>query len=154
MPAELESAWARDQLRRLGVGAAPPIADVMQSQTFRAIADEGYQQRVEAQRGRAFGGLVKTSDPRRGDGFLIQGFDEAATKAEKVKQAVDLLGPAGEKSSAVLAAGFNTALAGMETSAAATIARIQKQLDSLKAPHLSFGGPGGLNTGRSMGEVR
>lgn len=177
MPAELESAWARDQLRRLGVGSGPPIADVMQSQTFRAIADEGYQQRVEAQRGRAVGGLVKTgatnpktgaemsmgstggppvpkSDPRRGDGFLIQGFDEAATKAEKVKQAVDLLGPAGEKSSAVLAAGFNTALAGMETSAAATIARIQKQLDSLKAPYLSFGGPGGLNTGRSMGEVR
>lgn len=176
MPAEIEAAWARDQLRRQGVGAAPPIADVMQSRTFRAIADEGYEQKVESQRGRGLAGLVKggstdpkdgreksmgpTSgppqplpDPRRA-GFLIQGFDEASAKAEKVKQTVDELGPAGQKSSAILAAGFNTALSGMETDAAQTISRIQKMLDSLKAPNLSFGGAGGFNTGRSMSEVR
>ena len=176
MPAEVEAAWARDQLRRMGVGGAPEIADAAQSQTFRAIANNGYEQRVESQRGRHLGSLVKsgsispkdghemsmgpTSGPpqpgrdlRRG-GFLIQGFDEAASKAEKVKQTVDELGPAGQKSSAVLAAGFNTALSGMETEAAQTIARIQKLLDSLKVPSLNFGGAGGLNTGRSMSEVR
>lgn len=176
MPADVEAAWARDQLRRLGGGGAPEIADVSQSQTFRAIANNGYEQRVESQRGRHLGSLVKSgsispkdghemsmgptsgppqpaSDPRRG-GFLIQGFDEAASKAEKVKQTVDELGPAGQKSSAILAAGFNTALSGMETEAAQTIARIQKLLDSLKVPSLNFGGAGGLNTGRSMGEVR
>lgn len=160
MPAEIEAAWARDQLRRQGAGAAPPIADVMQSRTFRAIADEGYQQRVEAQRGKARAGVGKQTgspqplpDPSRA-GFLIQGFDEATEKVEMVKQTVDELGPAGQKSSAILAAGFNTALAGMETDAAQTIGRIQKLLDSLKAPNLSFGGAGGLNTGRSMSEVR
>ncbi len=176
MPADVEAAWARDQLRRMGVGGAPEIADAAQSQTFRAIANNGYEQRVEIQRGRHLGSLVKsgsispkdghemsmgpTSGPpqpgrdlRRG-GFLIQGFDEAASKAEKVKQTVDELGPAGQKSSAVLAAGFNTALSGMETEAAQTIARIQKLLDSLKVPSLNFGGAGGLNTGRSMSEVR
>lgn len=176
MPADVEAAWSRDQLRRMGVGGAPEIADAAQSQTFRAIANNGYEQRVESQRGRHLGSLVKsgsispkdghemsmgpTSGPpqprrdlRRG-GFLIQGFDEAASKAEKVKQTVDELGPAGQKSSAVLAAGFNTALSGMETEAAQTIARIQKLLDSLKVPSLNFGGAGGLNTGRSMSEVR
>ncbi len=176
MPADVEAAWARDQLRRMGVGGAPEIADAAQSQTFRAIANDGYEQRVESQRGRHLGSLVKSGsispkdghemsmgptsgppqpgrDPRRG-GFLIQGFDEAASKAEKVKQTVDELGPAGQKSSAILAAGFNTALSGMETEAAQTIARIQKLLDSLKVPSLNFGGAGGLNTGRSMGEVR
>ena len=176
MPADVEAAWTRDQLRRMGVGGAPEIADAAQSQTFRAIANNGYEQRVESQRGRHLGSLVKsgsispkdghemsmgpTSGPpqprrdlRRG-GFLIQGFDEAASKAEKVKQTVDELGPAGQKSSAVLAAGFNTALSGMETEAAQTIARIQKLLDSLKVPSLNFGGAGGLNTGRSMSEVR
>lgn len=176
MPADVEAAWARDQLRRMGVGGVPEIADAAQSQTFRAIANDGYEQRVEIQRGRHLGSLVKSGsispkdghemsmgptsgppqperDPRRG-GFLIQGFDEAASKAEKVKQTVDEIGPAGQKSSAVLAAGFNTALSGMETEAAQTIARIQKLLDSLKVPSLNFGGAGGLNTGRSMSEVR
>lgn len=176
MPPDVEAAWARDQLRRMGGGGAPEVADAAQSQTFRAIANDGYEQRVESQRGRHLGSLVKSGsispkdgremsmgptsgppqpgrDPRRG-GFLIQGFDEAASKAEKVKQTVDELGPAGQKSSAILAAGFNTALSGMETEAAQTIARIQKLLDSLKVPSLNFGGAGGLNTGRSMGEVR
>ncbi len=160
MPPDIEAAFARDQLRRQGVGAAPQIADISQSPTFRAIADDGYEQRVESQRGKAFSGAGKhlgSSQPSPAapaGGFLIQGFDEAGAKAEKVKQTVDELGPAGQKSSAILAAGFNAALSGMETDAAQTIARIQNLLNTLKAPNLSFGGAGGLNTGRSMSEVR
>lgn len=78
-------------------------------------------------------------------------FGAVIEKAGEVKSTVESIGPAGQQAGSQMAAGFAAGLQTMEQNAAAAIERIQQRLNNLRAPSLSFGG---LNTGRSMPEIR
>jgi TP901 family phage tail tape measure protein len=101
-----------------------------------------------------FGSTPLTSvDPKTGRAKVtVAGdFGDVISKAGEVKSTIDALGPAGQAAGNSLASGFSSGLFRMEADAKVAIERIQRQLNSLKAPSLSFSG---LNTGPSMNEAR
>jgi TP901 family phage tail tape measure protein len=103
------------------------------------------------------GGLPITTTSGTGKDAKTQTFNpdfgDAINKVAGLKSTIDTLGPAGAQAGSTLASGFSSGLSSMEAAADATVARIQQKLNSLKSPSLSFGGMGGLNTGRAMPEL-
>lgn len=83
-----------------------------------------------------------------------QGAMESATKPRmtlpvgQVKTELEGLGQAGQTAGSQLADGFTQGMSRMENEATAVIARIQQQLNGLRAPSLSFGSVSGLPTGK------
>nr|WP_052231951.1 phage tail tape measure protein [Methylobacterium sp. ZNC0032] len=83
-----------------------------------------------------------------------QGAMESATKPRmtlpvgQIKTDLEGLGQAGQTAGSQLADGFTQGMSRMENEARAVIARIQQQLNGLRAPSLSFGSVSGLPTGK------
>jgi TP901 family phage tail tape measure protein len=101
-----------------------------------------------------FGSTPLTSvDPKTGKARVnVAGdFGDVISKAGEVKSTIDALGPAGQAAGNALASGLSSGLIRMEAEATVAIQRIQRQLNSLRAPSLSLSG---LNTGPSMNEAR
>lgn len=82
------------------------------------------------------------------------GLGEVQSKADAAKASVESLGSSGASAGSALATGISSGLSSMEAQVAASVARMQQQLNSLKAPSLSMGGLGGFNTGKGMAEVK
>lgn len=166
--ADEESAWSRDQMRRLG---DMPAGLTSSSPEFAGAAEAAR----EARRGLAFSRSTPDSAPSVPKGLAqrgkvlppvrpaelsgaitvpMQGFEEAQSKVAEVSTSIASLGPAGASAGTALASGITSGLSQMEAQVAAAVARMQQKLNSLSAPSLSLGGLGGLNTGKGMGEVR
>ncbi len=144
-------AFSRQQLRMIGPAQGP--ADLS------GIVDDAR----EARRARGFAGIGAPVSgrmvnapmpPMRPDNgaitMMVQGFEMAASKADDAKSAVIEIGPAAMTASQAMQSSFSASINQM----VAEVERLQQKLNSLRAPSLSFGGLGGLNSGKAMGEVR
>ncbi|PZR94173.1 MAG: phage tail tape measure protein [Stutzerimonas stutzeri] len=93
--------------------------------------------------------------PAGAGGFKLDGIGEVQSKVDAAKASVESLGSSGASAGSALASGITSGLSTMEAQVAQSVARMQAQLNSLKAPSLSIGGGlGGFNTGKGMAEVR
>jgi TP901 family phage tail tape measure protein len=92
--------------------------------------------------------------PAGAGGFKLDDIGEVQSKVDAAKASVDSLGSSGASAGSALASGITSGLSAMEAQVAQSVARMQAQLNSLKAPSLSMGGLGGFNTGKGMAEVR
>jgi hypothetical protein len=162
LPGDLE-AFSRDQLRRAGLsddGSLPANIRRMMDDAAHDAAERNRQTGLTARTSTPLdrpGRPVRNAPlpPRRPDElnspaditFPAQAFDEAAAKADEVKTKVVEIGPAAMTATQQVAAGMSAAV----NQAIADVARLQQALNSLRAPSLSFAG---LNTGRTMNEVR
>jgi TP901 family phage tail tape measure protein len=80
---------------------------------------------------------------------------EAQAKVADVRTTIESLGPVGASAGTALGTGISSGLSQAEAAVAASVARMQQTLNTLRMPSLSFGtGAGGLPVGRSMPEVR
>lgn len=86
------------------------------------------------------------------DAFPVQPLEEAKAKAEEVKQKVGEIGPAGASSAGQLSGAFSAEFGKIRSDAQSLASEINTIFAGIKPPAL--GGRGGLNTGKSMGEVQ
>lgn len=160
-------AVADDQLARSDIKPIHPgetVGEFARMRAQSAVEAARYKRfeetRAAAPRGR---GLVDSGMPvppvrpvdllHGGPVIPVQPLEEVKAKAEEVKAKVVEIGPAGAQAGSQLATGLAAGLAAMEAQVSASVDRMQSKLNTLHAPRMSVG-LGGLDTGRSMNEVR
>ncbi len=157
----------RDQQRRAGLGDIPSLSPSGPDfDAAREAAREAMRARSFAPSEGAFPGMnpgvsrrgavqppVRPADLKGAIDIPIAPLDEVKSKVEATAGSFGLLGPAAQSAGGQIASGVGVALTEMQQLAAA-IGLVQQKLNGLRMPSLSFGGAGGLPTGKSMGEVR
>ncbi|CAN7315783.1 phage tail tape measure protein [Bosea sp. LjRoot9] len=158
--AEFDDAWSRDQMRRVGAmpeqltNASPEFANEIES-AREARRAAGFPKQQAPLSGGRKGNVLPPTRPS-GLGLAlppVQGLDDVKSKVEAAASSFDLLGPAAKSAGGQIETGF-TAARGQVQALLADVTALQTKLNNLRAPSLSFGGAGGLPTGKSMGEVR
>jgi TP901 family phage tail tape measure protein len=158
--AEFDDAWSRDQMRRVGAlpeqltSASPEFANEIEG-AREARRAAGFPKQQAPLSGGRKGNVLPPSRPG-GLGLAlppVQGLDEVKSKVEAAASSFDLLGPAAQSAGGQIETGFTAARTQVQA-LLADVAALQNKLNNLRAPSLSFGGAGGLPTGKSMGEVR